>query len=161
MIIQLDSGYDGDGGLITYEAVKEHLELDDSVIPSEELVCLCLNGQELRSKGIITLRWKGEGFRKVFKTTFHVIEGEFLPFQMLLGAQAIHEHGILKFAGFGGRAVHPKKSTADAQDIEEKSIEKNRREEHRKKAAANDKKVSADKSAQNKSSPKEDSKRRL
>lgn len=111
MIIQLDSGYDGNGGLITYEAVKEHLEMNDCIVPSEELVCLCLNGQELRSKGIITLRWKGEGFRKIFRTTFHVIEGEFLPFQMLLGAKALHEHRILKFAGFGGRAVHPKKST--------------------------------------------------
>jgi hypothetical protein len=67
MMIQLDSGYDSNGGLITYEAVKEHLDLTDSMIPSDEIICLCLNGQELRSNGIIVLRWKGEGFRKVFK----------------------------------------------------------------------------------------------
>jgi hypothetical protein len=112
MMIQLDTGYDGDG-LITYEAVKEHLELTNSMIPSHELICLCLNGQELRSKGDIVLRWKGEGFRKVFMTTFHVVDGEFLPYQMLLGAKTIREHGILKFAGFSGRAIHPKKSISE------------------------------------------------
>ncbi|KAH8648059.1 hypothetical protein BGZ60DRAFT_535191 [Tricladium varicosporioides] len=151
MMIQLDTGYDGDG-LITYEALEDHLNLINSMIPSDEVICLCLNGQELRSKGIIVLRWRGEGFRKVFKTTFHVIDGEFLPYQMLLGAKTIHKNGILKFAGFVGHAIHPKKSK------KEKLNDPTRRQEHREKAAANDKKVAADKSAKEKAARTENSK---
>jgi hypothetical protein len=75
----------------------------------EQSILTCLNGNELVSLGTIELRWKGKGFRKIFRTTFHVIGGDVLPWEVLLGAETIQKHSILKFAGFGGTAVFPKK----------------------------------------------------
>lgn len=66
---------------------------------------ICLNGSSLSSIGTITLRWKGKRFRKIFTTTFHVIDGESIPWQIVLGSQTIIEHGIVKFAGFGGKNI--------------------------------------------------------
>jgi hypothetical protein len=62
---------------------------------------------------------KAKAFARYSKTTFHVIDGEFLLYHMLLGVKTIHEHGILKFAGFGGRAIHPRKSTGECAYIHE------------------------------------------
>lgn len=77
---------------------------------------ICLNGSSLSSIGTITLRWKGKRFRKIFTTTFHVIDGESIPWQIVLGSQTIIEHGIVKFAGFGGKNIIalPKKTKGEA-----------------------------------------------
>ena len=93
--------------LISWEVVDD-LGMVDDIVSKEEAICSCLNGQQLFSVGSITLQWKGKGFRKIFKTTFHVIDRDVLPWQIILGAETIHQHGILQFAGFGGRPYHPK-----------------------------------------------------
>lgn len=87
--------------LIASEVVTQ-LKLENEIVSSKEDICQCLNGEQLTSIGTITLRWKGKRFRKAFDTTFHVIHDAVLPWQVILGAEKIHEHGILKFGGFGG-----------------------------------------------------------
>jgi len=90
--------------LIAHEVIME-LGVVQKIARKQEPICYCLDGGLLVSVGTIDLRWKGKGFRKIFNTTFHVIDSEVLPWQVILGAETIHEHGILKFAGFGGRAI--------------------------------------------------------
>jgi hypothetical protein len=108
--MSLDTGCDVHN-LITRE-VLDTLNMSDVVAPSTQVICICLNGNELRSSGTIVLRWKGKGFCKIFETTFHVIdapEGEELPWQVVLGGKTIDQHKILKFMGFGGSyAIHPR-----------------------------------------------------
>ncbi|KAG9236256.1 hypothetical protein BJ875DRAFT_235601 [Amylocarpus encephaloides] len=134
----VDTGYHGEG-LVTREAVEKRLKLGGSVVPVDEIICYLLDGQPLRSTGTLDLVWKG--YRKTFRTLFHVVDGDDLPYQILVGAKAIHRERILKFGGFMGRNIPPKKSK------EEKSSDEKRREERRKKAAENDEKVAANKSS--------------
>lgn len=107
--MKLDSALEAHN-LIALEVVTE-LGVNKDINLNQQAICHCLNGQQLVSIGTITLRWKGKDFRKIFQTTFHVIDShkhQVLPWQIILGAETIHEHGILKFAGFGGRAILPK-----------------------------------------------------
>lgn len=86
---------------------------------------VCLNGSSLSSVGTITLRWKGKRFRKIFTTTFHVFDGQSTTWQVILGAETIVEHGILKFAGFAGQSVFtlPKKIKRYAEVISDSPIQ--------------------------------------
>jgi hypothetical protein len=108
--MRLDTGCDVHN-LITREVLKT-LKMSRAVASSSQVICICLNGNELISSGTILLRWKGKGFCKVFETTFHVIEGpngDELPWQVVLGGETIDQHKILRFMGFGGScAIHPK-----------------------------------------------------
>ncbi|KAL5322064.1 hypothetical protein ACEPPN_010033 [Leptodophora sp. 'Broadleaf-Isolate-01'] len=135
----LDSGCDLN--LISARTLRDLLMIEYMDKNPEDL-CVCLNGGNLSSIGTITLRWKGKQFRKIFTTTFHVIDGDgdSLPWQVILGADTIVEHGILKFAGFGGRRIPilPKKTK------EEKKQRSKRSDKHREEAAENDAKVDAD-----------------
>jgi hypothetical protein len=106
--MKLDTGCEVHN-LITAQAVSE-LRMLDEVQALDEVICICLNGQELRSIGSIVLQWRGKGFRKIFNTRFHVVEEDTLPWEVILGAKTIHEHSILKFCGFGARCILPKKS---------------------------------------------------
>jgi hypothetical protein len=126
----LDTGYEGEG-LITYEAVRDLLDMTDIISPVDESVCVCLNGEELRADGKIILRWKGESFRKVC---------EMLPWQIVLGANVIRDHCILKFMGFGGKRPLLCKRSA-----EERAKDSVRKKEHIEEAAANDARVAAHK----------------
>lgn len=95
--------------LISLETVHR-LEMFDYMASCHKSICICLNGEPLVSAGTISLRWKGKRFRKIFDTTFQVVIDHKLPWDVILGAQTIDEHKILKFAGFGGsKAVLPKK----------------------------------------------------
>ncbi|KUJ20685.1 uncharacterized protein LY89DRAFT_666334 [Mollisia scopiformis] len=124
--------------LITLQAVHK-LHLFDNTTIHNESICTCLNGEQLMSMGTLILRWKGKRFRKIFTTIFHVINGDSLPWDVILGAEAIREYSILKFAGFGGaRPILPKKSR------EKKAYLTTRKREHNEKAATNDAKVDAD-----------------
>lgn len=87
--------------LITWDAVNT-LQLADEIISQTVNISTCLNGEPLSSIGTLVLRWKGKSFRKIFTTTFHIIDGVSLPWDVILGAKTIQEHGILKFAGFAG-----------------------------------------------------------
>ncbi|KAE9365189.1 hypothetical protein N431DRAFT_518271 [Stipitochalara longipes BDJ] len=122
--------------LITLQAVHR-LHMFHELIVYNEPICTCLNGEQLTSMGTLVLRWKGKRFRKIFTTVFHVIDGDCLPWDVILGAETIQEHGILKFAGFGG-AILPKRTK------EQKAYATARKEERNKEAAANDAKVDAD-----------------
>ena len=96
--------------LITLQAVCR-LRMFDNMTINDESICTCLNGEQLISMATLILRWKGKCFRKIFTTLFHVIDGDSLPWDVILGAETIREHGILKFAGFGGaRLILPKKT---------------------------------------------------
>ncbi|KAE8450288.1 hypothetical protein EG329_006716 [Mollisiaceae sp. DMI_Dod_QoI] len=135
--MRLDTGCEVHN-LITLQAVHK-LNMSDNIIIRDESICTCLNGDELMSVGTIVLRWKGKRFRKIFTTVFHVINGNSLPWDVILGAETIHEHSILKFAGFGGAGpILPKKTK------EEKAYAATRKRERDEKAAANDAKVDAD-----------------
>jgi hypothetical protein len=141
--------------LITRQVVY-NLQLSDNVIPQDEAICACLNGEQLISTGKIVLRWKGKRFRKVFETTFYIIDKDVLPWQVILEAKTIHEHGILKFAGFGGYPILPKKtkgvqsklyvclSLTDIWNTEEQAKAAARKREHKEEVKANNSKVSAD-----------------
>jgi hypothetical protein len=107
--MRLDTGCEAHN-LIAWEVIDE-LDMVDDIVSKDEAICSCLNGEQLFSVGTVTLHWKGKGFRKVFKTTFNVIAGDVLPWQIILGAETIREHSILKFAGFGGRPYHKKERT--------------------------------------------------
>ncbi|KAH8592646.1 hypothetical protein B0O99DRAFT_597082 [Bisporella sp. PMI_857] len=124
--------------LITLQTVHR-LHMSDKVIIYSEPICTCLNGEQLISMGTLVLRWKGKRFRKIFTTVFHVINGDSLPWEVILGAETIHEHSILKFAGFGGASPILPKKTKD-----EKVHATARKQERDRKAAANDAKVNAD-----------------
>lgn len=142
--------------LITSQVV-EQLRITDAVIWEEEVLCTCLNGEQLLSTGFVVLRWKGKRFRKVFTTTFHVIDAGLLPWEVILGAETIQQHGILKFAGFGGAIpVLPKKKKGiclssltrpidtDKNFSDERNTANSKKQDHKKKAAANDARVDAD-----------------
>lgn len=104
----LDTGCEAHN-LIAYRVIVD-MSLVKDIILSSTPICICLNGDTLISMGTIILRWKGRGFRKVFETTFHVIEDNDLPWQVILGAETIRKESILKFMGFGGRTILPKKT---------------------------------------------------
>jgi hypothetical protein len=104
--MKLDTGCE-EHNLITAQLLHEH-GLWDFVSLDAQSILTCLNGNNLVSLGTIQLRWKGKGFRKIFYTTFHIIGGDILPWEVLLGARTIQDHSILKFAGFGGKAIMPK-----------------------------------------------------
>lgn len=87
--------------LITWDAVNT-LQLQNEIDSQTANIATCLNGEPLTSIGTLVLRWKGKSFRKIFTTTFHIIDGVTLPWDVILGAETIREHGILKFAGFAG-----------------------------------------------------------
>jgi hypothetical protein len=57
----LDTGYEGDG-LITSDTVRCILKMEEDMTPMDESVCVCLNGEELRAVGKVTLRWRGKIF---------------------------------------------------------------------------------------------------
>lgn len=105
----LDTGCEAHD-LISFEVIS-NLGMTSRISNNKEAICTCLDGEQLFSIGTVKLHWKGKGFRKIFETTFHVIDGNVLPWQIILGAETIHEHGILKFAGFGGRPYYPKENT--------------------------------------------------
>jgi hypothetical protein len=155
--MRLDTGCEVHN-LITLQAVHR-LHMSDNVIIHNESICTCLNGELLISMGTVILRWKGKRFRKIFTTAFHVIDGDTLPWDTILGAETIHEHGILKFAGFGGathilpkktkgmytprssRSYHLKTNTWITEEKSKAAVKKREQEE---KAVANDAKVDAD-----------------
>ncbi|EPE28075.1 hypothetical protein GLAREA_04866 [Glarea lozoyensis ATCC 20868] len=156
----LDTGYEGHG-LITYQVVRDILDMrhavteyDDAKSHDEESTnksaCVCLNGEELRAIGKITLRWKGRAFRKVIITTFLVIPGENLLWQIVLGSPVIRDNGILVTAGFGGMLPVPQKKTA-----EERAKDKQRRKEHEDEVAANNANVIAHKKEKEKQKQKD------
>ena len=107
--MKLDTGCEVHN-LITMQAVSE-LKMLAELQALDDVICICLNGQELRSTGSIMLQWRGKGFRKIFNTRFYIVEGDTLPWEVILCAKTIHEHSILKFCGFGARCILPKKST--------------------------------------------------
>jgi hypothetical protein len=104
----LDSGCEIHN-LISYQVVDD-MHKTDSINYAAESICACLNGETLISMGTITLRWKGRGFRKIFETTFYVVGEDDVPWQVILGAETIRKESILKFTGFGGRTMLPRKS---------------------------------------------------
>ena len=107
--MRLDTGCEVHN-LITLQAVRK-LHMSENIITHDEPICTCLNGEQLISMGTLVLRWKVKGFRKIFTTVFHVIDGDSLLWDVILGAEAIRKHGILKIAGFGGAIpVLPKKT---------------------------------------------------
>ncbi|KAG9228432.1 hypothetical protein BJ875DRAFT_477476 [Amylocarpus encephaloides] len=135
--MRLDTGCEVHN-LITLDVVRR-LHLSDKVIIHSEPIFTCLNGEQFISTGAIVLRWKGKCFRKIFTTVFHVVNGDSLPWEIILGAETIREHSILKFAGFGGSTPILSKMTKG-----EKAQADSRKQEHKKEAAANDAKVKAD-----------------
>jgi hypothetical protein len=127
----------------------------DDVQALDEVICVCLNGQELRSTGSIVLQWRGKSFRKIFNTRFHIVDEETLPWEVILGAKAIREHSILRFCGFGGRCILPKKSNGMSwlaffcalrliSSLEEKVSFLARKQQYEKTVAANEEKVMED-----------------
>lgn len=153
--MRLDTGCEVHN-LITLNAVYR-LHMFDNMTTHSEPICTCLNGEQLISMGTLVLRWKGKCFRKIFTTVFHVIDGDALPWDVILGAKTIHEHKILKFAGFGGASpILPKKTKGLKSDLsficvnahscitEEKKYNTARQRKHDKEVAANDSKVDAD-----------------
>jgi hypothetical protein len=107
----LDAGcYAGD--LITSEVVAI-VGCQNKVEACNEVIGMCLHGHPLRSTGTVVLQWEGVGFYKVFETRFHIIEGDCLPWQVILGANTCAKHGLLAVGvgAFGGSniPVFPKK----------------------------------------------------
>lgn len=89
------------GDLITSEVITA-LGFMDRVQPCDEVLGICLNGSLLKSNGTITLRWQGVGFYKIFETCFHIVEGDFLAWQIILGAETCATHSLLTVGAFGG-----------------------------------------------------------
>ncbi|PMD64633.1 uncharacterized protein K444DRAFT_659903 [Hyaloscypha bicolor E] len=135
----LDTGCEA-YNLITYQVV-DNMHKAEEINGSAELICICLNGETLASMGTINLRWKGRGFRKIFETTFHVIGGDNMSWQVILGAETIKRECILKFMGFGGRTILPKKTK------DERAREDQRRREHDEEVARNAAEVAANENA--------------
>lgn len=104
----LDAGcYAGD--LITSEVITA-LGCMDKVQPCNEVVGICLHGDPLKSTGTIELLWEGSGLYKVFRTRFHVVDGDAFAWQIILGAETCASHSLLTVGAFGGskHQVHPK-----------------------------------------------------
>jgi len=89
------------GDLITSNVITA-LGFMDRVQPCDEVLGICLNGSLLKSNSTTTLRWQGVGFYKIFETYFHVVEGDFLAWQIILGAETCATHSLLTVGGFGG-----------------------------------------------------------
>lgn len=145
----LDTGCEAHN-LIAYQVVNGMHKVE-SIMFSEQPICICLNGENLVSTGTIILRWKGRGFRKIFETTFHVIEEDTLPWQVILGAETIRKESILKFVGFGGRTVLPKKTGVVFRHsltlTDEKARAAQRRREHDEQVAKNAADIAANEAA--------------
>jgi len=109
--MKLDTGCEAHD-LVSSQAIRK-LGLMAMIKFDRRPICVCLNGQELISVGTVELQWKGKSFRSIFSTQFEVIEGEVLPWDIVLGAKTIEKHGILKFCGFGGRRIHPVQSEGE------------------------------------------------
>jgi hypothetical protein len=97
----LDAGCDA-GDVISLQVVSDLL-LWDKVQLCDKVIGVCLHGHELKSVGTIVLRWEGKGFYKIFETRFHVIQGDSLPWQVILGAATCAEHHLLTAGAYGGR----------------------------------------------------------
>jgi len=110
----LDAGCHA-GDLITWDVVAA-LGYTDHVRLHNEVIGMCLNGYPLRSIGTIDLQWEGLGFYKVFETSFHVVEGYSLPWQIILGAETCSRNSLLLVGAFGGtkRQVLPKKGKSES-----------------------------------------------
>lgn len=114
--MRLDTGCEKHN-LITLKAV-EKLKKSQDISICYQSICTCLNGEPLVSTGTLSLCWKGKSFRKIFDTLFHVIDGD-LPWDVILGAETIHQHGILKVAGFAGAClILPKLTKGTKNDLQ-------------------------------------------
>jgi len=135
----LDAGCHA-GDLITSDVVAA-LGYTDHVQQYNEVIGMCLNGYPLRSTGTIILQWEGSGFYKVFENEFHVVEGDSLPWQIVLGAETCSRNSLLLVGAFGGtkRQILPKKGKKD------KSEDAARMEKHKKEVATNTERVKRDK----------------
>ena len=105
----LDAGCHA-GDLITSDVVTA-LNCMDKIQSCNEVIGMCLHGDGLKSIGTIVLRWEGVGFYKIFETRFHVVEGDSLAWQIILGAETCAAHNLLTVGAFGGskRQVFSKK----------------------------------------------------
>jgi hypothetical protein len=108
--VVLDAGCHA-GDLITSDVVVA-LNCMDKVQTCNEVIGMCLHGDGLKSIGTIVLRWEGVGFYKIFETRFHVLEGDCLPWQIILGAETCAAHNLLTVGAFAGskRQVFPRKN---------------------------------------------------
>ena len=102
-MMQLDTGCEASNLIGPH--VIEALGISTPPEQNAAVIGVCLNGQELRSGGNITLKWRAKGFRKVFTTRFEIVAGQDLPWDIILGAKTIREHNILRFGGFGLHVV--------------------------------------------------------
>jgi hypothetical protein len=91
--------------LVSSDVVVQALGIPLPSRQSPSVIGMCLNGEELKSSGKMTLKWRAKGFHKIFMTEFDVVMGKDLPWDIILGAATIREHKILKFAGFGLHVV--------------------------------------------------------
>ncbi|CAG8950944.1 hypothetical protein HYFRA_00006341 [Hymenoscyphus fraxineus] len=137
--------------LITWDAVSA-LQLMNGINPRTADIAICLNGEPLSSIGTLVLRWKGKSFRKIFTTTFQVIDGVSLPWDLILGAQEIEEHGILRFAGFAGsKHILRKEKKGDKAKAEDRRREQDKKAEFNKVKVDNHKRAKEESSTTSKS----------
>ncbi|KAE9371959.1 hypothetical protein N431DRAFT_339003 [Stipitochalara longipes BDJ] len=135
----LDTGCHA-GNLITSEVVAA-LGCMDNVQPCNEVLGICLNGDVLKSTGTIELQWEGAGCYKILKSRFHVIEGNSLAWQIILGAETCASHSLLTVGAFGlsKHQVFPKKGKKhDPEDAA-------RKDKHKQDVADNAERVARDK----------------
>ncbi|CAG8981762.1 hypothetical protein HYALB_00004704 [Hymenoscyphus albidus] len=124
--MMLDTGFEVHN-LITWDAVCA-LQLTNEMNPRTAYIATCLNGEPLSSIGTL-------------------IDRVSLPWDLILGAQEIEEHGILSVAGFAGS-----KHILRKEKKEEKVKAEDRRRDQDKKAEANKVKVDNHKRAKEESS---------
>jgi hypothetical protein len=101
-------------GLITLSTIQE-LNLTSRITPLRfPVVHIDVLGKPVPTTGIITLQWRDESHRHVFKTTFLVVPGYNLQWSIILGAPEIQRLGILDAPRFdveeGERAGELKES---------------------------------------------------
>lgn len=99
IIAMLDSGCHA-GDLITSECVAS-MRLTDKLQRCEKIIGVCLDGHYLRSIGSINLQYHIAGTYRINSSYFYVVEGESLPWQMILGVESCLKYFLLAPGAFG------------------------------------------------------------
>jgi hypothetical protein len=107
----IDTGCDG-GDMVTPEVVSS-LGYTSKVQICYKVIGICLNGHELRSTGTVSLKWHVIGSYKFVESRFHIVEGDSLPWQIVLGANTCNKYELFTVAAFGKRQIPQHKSESN------------------------------------------------
>ena len=95
--------------MITSEVVSS-LGYTSKIQSCDKAIGICIDGHEIRSAGVVNIQWHVVGGYHIVESWFQVVEGESLPWQIVLGAETCIKYHLLTVGVFGKVQVPHKKS---------------------------------------------------